>query len=224
MADPTVGKIVKVDGKVEVRDGKGVKREPGKVGKPLKQGDSLHAEKNGMAVVKTGTGDVVVLSRGSALRLKDNKGTYEHISGKALYSFKPSARNTRRVETVMAVAGIRGTTFLVEGDDKSTSIALKEGSLDVESKFEGFNVYRQKEMIDFETFKEEFRKDKERLQEEFRQYRAKVEEEFVAFKKSVQLESQQILSISGDKATIGKLDENANQYIRELEEFAAGQF
>lgn len=224
LADKPVGKIVKMDGSVEVRDGAGAKREPGKVGTPLKPGDSLHAANNGMAVIKASSGDVVVLNKGGALKLKDNKGTYEHISGKALYTFKPSARSTRRVETVMAVAGIRGTTFLVDADDKATAIALKEGSLDVEARTEGFNVYRQKDSADFKAFKEEMRQDKERLQEEFRQYREKIQEEFVAFQKSVALESRQMLNISGDKAIIGKLDEGANRLISELEAFGAGQF
>jgi hypothetical protein len=214
-------RLVKVQGSVEIHDAKGKNLGAARVGTPLKTGESLHASSNGTAAIKTATGDLVVVSKDSAVRVKDERNVFEQLVGKVLYFFRSSKQTERRVELQTAILGIRGTEFLVDSSAESSAIALKEGKLDVDSKQDGFNVYRRNEADEFEAFKREQREGVERERKEFEKYKAQMREEFIAFQKSVQLESQQSLTISEGKATIGRIDPEMEDTTRKLEEFSS---
>ena len=157
----------------------------------------------------------------ATVKVKDDQNTFEQLLGKILYLFRSTKRVDRRVELQTVAVGVRGTTFLVDTSDKDKSaIALKEGTVDVDSKGDGFNLYRRKDQTDFEAFKREIREGIERERKEFERYRAKEQEEFIAFKKSMQLHSQESLTISGDKAVVGGIDQEMEDSIRRLEEFS----
>jgi len=219
-ADP-VARVVKVEGKAEVRDGAGQRRASAHVGTRLNAGESLHASSKSKAALRTSAGDVIVVDENATVRVKDDQNTFEQLLGKILYFFRSNKQIDRRVELQTVAVGVRGTTFLVDttGEGES-SIAMKEGTVDVDSKGEGFNLYRRKDLSDFEAFKQEMREGIERERKEFERYRAKEQEEFIAFKKSMQLHSEQSLTISGDKATIGRIDEETEDTIRRLEDFS----
>ena len=219
MAEP-VGRVVKVQGEAEVRDSAGQRRAPARVGTTLNAGESLHASGKSAAALQTTAGDVIVVDSNAAVRVKDEQSTFEQLVGKILYFFRSSKRIDRRVELQTVAVGVRGTTFLVDTTDKEASIALKEGKVDVDSKGDGFNLYRRKEQAEFEAFKQEIREGIEQERKEFDRYRAKEQEEFIAFKKSMQLNSQESLTISGDKATIGRIDQEMESSIRRLEDFS----
>lgn len=219
-ADP-VARVVKVQGAAEVRDGAGQRRAPAHVGTTLNAGESLHASHKSKAALRTTAGDVIVVDEDATVRVKDDQNTFEQLIGKILYFFRSSKHIDRRVELQTVAVGVRGTTFLVDAtDNERSSIAMKEGTVDVDSKGEGFNLYRRKDLTDFEAFKREMKEGIERERKEFERYRAKEQEEFVAFKKSMQLNAQESLTISGDKATIGRIDEETEETIRRLENFS----
>jgi len=219
-ADP-VARVVKVQGDAEVRDSAGKRRAPAHVGTALNAGESLHAAPKSTAALRTNAGDVIVVDADATVRVKDDQNTFEQLIGKILYFFRSSKHIDRRVELQTVAVGVRGTTFLVDTtDNEKSSIAMKEGTVDVDSKGEGFNLYRRKDASDFEAFKQEMREGVERERKEFERYRAKEQEEFVAFKKSMQLNSRESLTISGDKATIGGIDEEMESAIRRLEDFS----
>lgn len=221
-ADP-VGRVVKVHGDVEVRDSAGNRRAVAKVGTAVNAGESLHASGKSTAAVQTTSGDLLVVDEGAVVRVKDEENTFEQLLGKILYLFRSSRRVDRRVELQTVAVGVRGTTFLVDAVDKdNASIALKEGQVDVDSRGEGFNLYRRKDLSEFEAFKQEIREGMERERKEFERYRAKEQEEFIAFKKSMQLQPQESLTISGDKAVVGGIDQEMQDAIRRLEEFSRG--
>lgn len=221
-ADP-VGRVVKLQGDVEVRDPAGNRRTAAKIGTAVNAGESLHASSKSTAAVRTAAGDLLVVDEGAAVRVKDEENTFEQLLGKILYLFRSTKRVDRRVELQTVAVGVRGTTFLVDAVDKdNASIALKEGRVDVDSKGEGFNLYRRKDLGEFEAFKQEIREGIERERKEFERYRAKEQEEFIAFKKSMQLNPRESLTISGDKAVVGGIDEEMQESIRRLEEFSRG--
>ena len=213
-------RLVKVQGKVEIRDAKGKSLGAARVGTPLRTGETLQASANGTAAIKTAEGDLVVVSKDSAVRVKDERNVFEQLMGKVLYFFRSTKQSERRVELQTAILGIRGTEFLVDSAAEGSAIALKEGALDVDSKQDGFNVYRRNEADEFEAFKREQREGVERERKEFEQYKSKMREEFIAFQKSVKLEAQQSLTISEGKATIGRIDPDMEDTTRKLEEFA----
>jgi hypothetical protein len=219
-AEP-VGRVVKLQGDAEVRDSAGQRRAPAQVGTMLNAGESLHASGKSTAALRTTAGDTIVVDSDSAVRVKDDRNTFEQLIGKVLYFFRSSKRVDRRVELQTVAVGVRGTTFLVDTAGKDdASIALKEGTVDVDSKGDGFNLYRRKEQTDFEAFKREIREGVERERKEFERYRAKEQEEFIAFQKSMQLKPQESLTIAGDKATVGRIDEEMESSIRRLEDFS----
>jgi hypothetical protein len=213
-------KLVKVQGKVELRDAKGKNLGAVRVGTPLKTGETLQASSNGTAAIKTAEGDLVVVSKDSAVRVKDERNVFEQLMGKVLYFFRSTKQTERRVELQTAILGIRGTEFLVDASGSTAAIALKEGKLDVDSKQDGFNVYQRNEADEFEAFKREQREGVERERKEFEEYKAKIREEFIAFQKSVKLEANQSLTIGEGKATIGRIDPSMEETTRNLEEFA----
>ncbi len=216
----SASKLVKVQGKVEIRDAKGKSLGTARVGTPLKTGETLQASSNGTAAIKTAEGDLVVVNKDSAVRVKDERNVFEQLMGKVLYFFRSTKQTERRVELQTAILGIRGTEFLVDASGNASAIALKEGKLDVDSKQEGFNVYQRNEADEFEAFKREQREGVEREQREFEAYKAKIREEFIAFQKSVKLEANQSLTISDGKATLGRIDPTMEETTRNLEEFA----
>lgn len=221
-AEPA-GRVVRVQGEVEVRDAAGQRRAPAKVGTTVNAGESLHASGKSTAALRTVGGDLIVVDGGAAVRVKDEESTFEQLLGKILYLFRSTKRSDRRVELQTVAVGVRGTTFLVDAIDKdNASIALKEGQIEVDSKGEGFNLYRRKDLSEFEAFKQEIREGIERERKEFERYRAKEQEEFIAFKKSMQLNPQESLTISGDKAVVGGIDQEMEDSIRRLEEFSRG--
>lgn len=219
-ADPAA-RVVKVQGAVEVRDAQGQLRGAAQVGTPLQVGDSLHASATGMAAMQSAAGDVFVIDSGAAARVKDDHNTFEHMLGKVLYFFRSKKITERKVTVQSVTIGIRGTTFLVDADAKTTAIGLKEGALEIGTSGEGFNVYRSKAQAEFDAYKREGRESIKRERAEFERYRAQVGEEFVAFQKSVQLKEQQSLTIAGDKATIGDINASTTDSIRRLDSFAS---
>lgn len=219
-AEPAA-QVVKVQGEVEVRDAQGQPRGAAKVGTPLQAGDSLHAGATGMAAMQSAAGDLFVVDAGAAARVKDDRNTFEHMLGKVLYFFRSKKIGERKVTVQSVTIGIRGTTFLVDADAKTTAIGLKEGALEIGTSGEGFNVYRSKTQAEFETYKQEGRDSIKRERAEFERYRAQAGEEFVAFQKSVQLKEQQSLTITGDKATLGDINASTTDAIRRLDSFAS---
>ncbi len=215
-----VARVVKLQGEGEVRDSAGQRRAPARVGTALNVGDSVHASGKSVAAVETAAGDVIVVDSDSAVRIKDDRNTFEQLIGKILYFFRSGKRVDRRVELQTVAVGVRGTTFLVDAEADKASIALKEGTVDVDSKRDGFNLYRRREQADFEAFKREIQEGIERERAEFERYRAQQQEEFIAFQKSVQLKPQQSLTIADDKATIGGIDAEMESAIRRLEDFS----
>jgi len=213
-------RVAKVRGDVEIRDVKGQSRGAAKVGATLKAGDSLHTTGNGTAALKTSGGDVVVVSKDSAVRLKDDRNAFEQLIGKVLYFFRSSKQTDRRVELQTAILGIRGTEFLVDTSADRSAVALKEGALEVDSKQGGFNVYRRNEADEFEAFKREAREALEKERAEFEQYKSQIREEFVAFQKSLKLESHQSLTLGDGKATVGGIDPRTEDSMRELAKFS----
>jgi hypothetical protein len=215
-----VARVVKMQGESDVRDSSGQRRAAAQVGTALNAGDSVHASGKSVAAVRTAAGDVIVVDADSAVRVKDDRNTFEQLIGKVLYFFRSGKRVDRRVELRTVAVGVRGTTFLVDAAADRASIALKEGTVDVDSKKDGFNLYRRREQADFEAFKREIQEGIKRERSEFERYRAQQEEEFIAFQKSVQLKPQQSFTIADDKATIGGIDAEMESAIRRLEDFS----
>jgi hypothetical protein len=218
-AEPAA-RVVKVQGAVEVRDAQGQTR-GAQVGTALNVGDSLHASANGMAAMQSAAGDIFVIDAGARLSIKDERNTFEHLLGKVLYLFRSKKIVERKVTVQSVTIGIRGTTFLVDADAGKTAIGLKEGALEIGTTGAGFNVYRSKTQEEFEAYKREGRESIKRERAEFERYRSQVGEEFVAFQKTVQLKEQQSLTIAGDKATIGGINDTTTDSIRKLDSFAS---
>lgn len=211
--------IIKVQGAANIYNEQGALREPAKPGAILQPGDTIRTEADGNVALRSKLGDTYVLDGNAAAQVQNSKSVLKHILGRIGYFFEHIPRVERRVEVYTAVIGIRGTTFLVNASPDQTSIGLKEGALDVSSTQDGFNVYQRKELDEFEAFKQQNRQGVEDMKKEYEQYRNKMREEFIAFKKSVQIKSHQSLTLSGNKAVIGTIDDDSIDTLRRLQQF-----
>lgn len=211
--------VIKTQGQVDVIDAQGNVRARAKAGTVLKAGESIRTAENSKAAIRSKLGDTYILDAVAAARVHSEKNALEQLIGKIMYLFTPDLREERSVHVHTAVIGIRGTTFLVNAGQGKADVGLREGTLEISSIHEGFNVYQRKELDEFEAFKQRDREKVEEIKKEFEQYRAQVNEEFVAFKKSLQLKSNQSLAIVGDKAVISVLDEDSIKTMQRLEQF-----
>lgn len=214
-------RVIKTQGQVDVVDAQGNVRARAKAGTVLNAGETIRTAENSKAAIRSKIGDTFILDAVAAARVRNEKNTLQQLVGKVMYLFTPNLHEERAVHVYTAVIGIRGTTFLINAAEGRADVGLREGTLDVSSIHDGFNVYQRKEMDEFESFKQRDREKVEEMQKEYEQYRAQVKEEFVAFKKSLQLKADQSLAIVGDKAVISKLDEDSIKTMHDLEQFTS---
>lgn len=221
VAADVVAQVIKVQGDVEIRDKDGKPEQKAVVGSNLSAGQSLHTSADGMAAIRTSTGDTFVINSLAAARARNEQNTFEHLFGKVLYMFTPNKKIERNVRVRTATMGIRGTVFLVDASDDSAAVGLKEGRLEITSLNDGFKVYKQKELDDFQAFKRQSEEGVAQQQADFEKYKVQVQEEFVAYKKSLQLESQQSLTLQGDKAVVGGISDEMEKTLAALRAFVS---
>lgn len=220
MGGELAGRVVKVQGDVEIVDAFGKVAGKAAPGATLEKGQALRTL-DGMAALRTEQGDIFVVAKNSSVRAETGKADFRHLLGKVLYLFERKRILERNVAVNTAVMGIRGTTFLVEADDQQAWVGLKEGKLEIVSVREGFQLFRGKEQQAFEQFKQEGAAAIAREKQAFELYRNQMREEFVAFKKSFRLNERQSLKLTGNKAVVFALPPDTLHAISEMENFVA---
>lgn len=122
-------------------------------GTKILKGDLVTTTSSATALLKLVDGSNVVLDKSSSI-LFASLNQAEQKSGSVYYKITSrSANNSLDVKTPFAIIGIKGTTFIVNSEEKDNSIALKEGKIGISSMKEEFELYRKKVLEEFNNYK-----------------------------------------------------------------------
>jgi len=192
------GTVLKVTGDVEVIDATGVTRTVTEVDEPLNENDTVVTKKDSRVVLRFDDGTLSVLNEESRLRV-ENTSWYSYLGGKIYFTFKRVFGQQRRVKTPSATLGIRGTTFIIDGDASAEgeTVSLKEGLVSVESTGPAFEIHRNREMNEFEAFRQQHEQAQEKMRDEFEQYRQQTMKEFVEYRRQFTLKPGRSISLQG---------------------------
>jgi hypothetical protein len=192
------GKVLKINGEVEVIDAKGNKRLVKAVAEPLHEMDTIVTKKGGRIVVQFDDGALSVLDEKSRLRVEQTSW-FSYLGGKVYFTFKKIFGPSRYVKTRAATIGIRGTTFIISENSEQDGeyVALKEGLLQVESTGPAFEVHKKKILDEFEQFKLEQQGAKQAVQDEFDEYKQQSMREFIEYRREFVLQPDRVINLSG---------------------------
>lgn len=204
------GKVLKVNGEVEITDAKGEKRSVKNIDEPLHEMDTIVTKKGGRIVVQFDDGALSVLDEKSRLRVEQTSW-FSYLGGKVYFTFKKIFGPSRHVKTRAATIGVRGTTFIISENSEQNGeyVALKEGLLQVESTGPAFEIHKKKILDEFEQFKLEQQRAKQAVQDEFDEYKQQNMREFVEYRREFTLRADRVIKLSGyrvDEAAMTEAD------------------
>ena len=193
------GKVLRLNGEVEVIDAKGEKRVIKNADEPLNEMDTIVTKKDARIVVRFNDGTLSVLDEKSRLRVEKTSWV-SYLGGKVYFTFKKVFGEDRRmVKTRAASIGVRGTTFIISENEAQNgeSVALKEGLLQIESNGPAFEIHKQRILDEFEQFKLEQQRQRQQLQDDFEQYKQQAMREFVEYRREFTLRPNRVNNLSG---------------------------
>jgi hypothetical protein len=206
----TIGIVQKVEGIVKVKQKDSIKKTKVKVGYEIKSGDIISTFRKSGAVLKLNDKSVIVLKDKATISFLD-KNEVSQNEGKIYYKITSrDVKNKLKIKTNFAIIGIKGTTFIINADDKESYVALKEGLIGVESIKEEFRLYKKKVMDEFEAYKKE-------QQKGFEEYKSAGEEYVLEVTKSFDLQEGNVVSFDEDKVVEDKLQNDDD--FKEFEDF-----
>ncbi len=192
------GKVLQVNGDVEVIDAKGEKRSVKDAGEPLNEMDTVVTKKGGSVIVEMNDGALSVLNEESRLRVEKTRW-FSYLGGKIYFTFKKMFGEPRRVRTRSATIGVRGTTFIISDNEEqgSESVALKEGLLQIESTGPAFEIHKKKVLDEFEQYKLQSHQAQKKMKDEFEQYKQQTMKEYVEYQREFTLQPNRVITLSG---------------------------
>jgi hypothetical protein len=222
MAEPEGfrGRIVKIEGDVSVITAAGETVKPEKLNNLIKADETIVTHSASKAVVQFNDGSMAVLDEGSRL-LVEKTEWLSQIGGKIYFAFKKIfGKKPRQIKTSFVTLGIRGTSFIVDADEGAEAVALQEGSLNVESPGDEFELHKEKPEDDFAAFKQQQQMAANKMQDEFEEYKKNIKQEFVEYVKEFTLQPDKMISFSGNRVDETGISEKLRSDFGSLEEFA----
>jgi len=215
------GRIVKTEGEVSVVSASGEKFKPEKLNNLIKASETVITDKKSKAVIQFSDGSMAVLNEKSSL-LVEKSEWLSQLGGKIYFAFKKIfGKKPRKIKTSFVTLGIRGTSFIVDADEGSEKVALQEGSLNVESPGEAFELHQKKDKEDdFASFMKKQQQEAGKVKDEFSEYKKNIKEEFVSYVQEFTLQPDKMISFSGNRVDEDKISEQLREEFSKLEDFA----
>ncbi len=213
------GKIVKKKGNVFIKNSDGTERSPEESDYIAITDEEISTQKNGRAVVKFTNGSITVIGENSTLGI-EKPTMFSHIRGKILFAFAKISGPSRMVRTNSAVFGVRATSFIVQKDENGEMLALKEGLVNVESAVGSFEIHKQKEADDFNSFKSEMDTGVNEMKKEGEAYMKEIKDEYIAYKRSFLLQPDNVIRINGNRVDEEKINDALKLEFIDFENFA----
>ena len=218
-ADEYSAKVIKADGEVHVIDADGQRHTVDESGFHVREMDTIVTAEGGNAVVSFDNGVMSVLDENSRLQV-EKTGWLSHLGGRIYFTFKKVFGKSRQVKTRFATLGIRGTTFIIYDDNNGQGVALQEGLLDIESPGPVFEIHRQQQLDDFETFKQQALQQQQDMRREYDDYRDQVQRDFIEFKSNFTLQPNRVIRFDGVRVDETAIDENVKAEFDNFEAIA----
>ncbi len=185
--------IVKIEGTAKVLKSGTIKKDDAVPGQSIFEGDMVITSSGSMAAVEFVDKSKVILDEKSKL-LVQGFDAMKQEGGKVYYEITKRGAQGLKVATNFAVIGVKGTKFVITDDNKTQSVALKEGLVGVQSIQAEFALYRQQLEEEFDAFMKEQEKEFEAFKKEGQ------EAVFVGNFKEIDLEPGKTITISGNRA------------------------
>jgi len=149
--EKSVATLDRFDGLVKVMPKGSLRRSKAEAQHKLYSGDMVLSYRGAHALIILNDGSKVVLDESASIRFSMDEVNQE--SGVVYYEIHHrNAKHGLTVKTEFAIIGIKGTTFIVNANDKSESVALQEGKIEVASPTVAYRLYRDKVKADFEAY------------------------------------------------------------------------
>jgi len=213
------GKVIKLDGNVHIIDAGGDRHTVEESRFLVREMDTIVTAEGGNAIVSFNDGVLSVLDENSSL-LVEKTSWLSHLGGKIYFTYRKVFGETRQVKTKFATLGIRGTTFIIYDDDSGQGVALQEGLLDIKSPAAAFEIHRQQELDEFESFKQQTLQQQQDKRHEFDDYKNQMQREFIEYKKNFTLQPNHVIRFDGVRVDETIIDENVNAEFENFEAIA----
>ncbi|MCK4710344.1 MAG: FecR domain-containing protein [Gammaproteobacteria bacterium] len=215
------GRIVKSEGDVTVITADGESVKPQKLNNLLKASETIVTEASSRAVIQFSDGSMAVLNERSKL-LVEKSEWLSQIGGKIYFAFKKVfGKKPRKIKTSFVTLGIRGTSFIVDVDEGDEAVALQEGSLNVESPGDDFELHKKKKPEDdFAAYMKQQQQQVNKVNDEFSAYKKQINEEFVEYVKQFTLEPNKMISFNGNRVDETGISDELRKDFGSLEDFA----
>jgi hypothetical protein len=218
-ADEFSARVISAGGDVYIIDADGHRQVVEQPGFHVRKTDTVVTAEGSNAVIRFDDGVMSVLDENSRLQVEKN-GWLSQLGGKIYFTFRKVFGNSRKVETRFATLGIRGTTFIIYDDDNGQGVALQEGLLDIESPGPVFEIHRQQQLDEFETFKQQALQQQQDMNREYDDYRNQVQHEFIEFKSNFTLNPDRVVRFDGVRVDETVIDENVKAEFDNFEAIA----
>ncbi len=218
-ADEFSARVISADGDVAIINADGHRHVVEQAGIPVRETDTVVTAEGSNAIVRFDDGVMSVLDENSRLRVEKN-GWLSQLGGKIYFTFRKVFGQSRKVKTRFATLGIRGTTFIIYDDDTGQGVALQEGLLDIESPGPVFEIHRQQQLDEFETFKQQALQQQQDMNREYDDYRNQVQHEFIEFKNNFTLQPGRVIRFDGVRVDETVIDENVKAEFDNFETIA----
>lgn len=215
------GRIVKSEGDVTVLTADGEKFKPKKLNNLIKASETIVTDKDSKAVIQFSDGSMAVLNEKSSL-LVEKSEWLSQLGGKIYFAFKKVfGKKPRKIKTGFVTLGIRGTSFIVDVNEGAEAVALQEGSLNVESPGDDFELHQTKPVEDeFAAFRKQQQEEAAKIKDEFAEYKEVMKEEFISYVKEFTLEPDKMIRFNGNRVDEDAISESLREDFSNLEEFA----
>ena len=219
-ADGFRGRIVKVEGDVQVLSENGEMSAPEKHNNLIKQSETIITSSDSKAVIQFSDGSLAVLNESSSL-LVEKTEWLSQLGGKIYFAFKKVfGKKPRKIKTSFVTLGIRGTSFIVDANSGNEAVALQEGSLNVESPGDDFELHKKKPADDFSAYMQQQQEQANKVKDEFAAYKKQMKDEFVEYVKEFTLQPDKMISFSGKRVDETEISGEVRKDFSALEEFA----
>lgn len=214
------GRIVKSEGDVAVLTSTGERIKPEKLNNLVKASETIITKASSKAVIQFSDGSLAVLDESSSL-LVEKSEWLSQLGGKIYFAFKKVfGQKPRKIKTSFVTLGIRGTSFIVDVDDGDEAVALQEGSLNVESPGDDFELHKEKPADDFSSYMNQQKDEADKVNDEFSEYKKNIKEEFVEYVKEFTLSPDKMISFSGNRVDETGISDDLRKDFSSLEGFA----
>jgi hypothetical protein len=209
-ANAVIGVVEQSTGIVKVKGKDSFKKTSVKAGYEIKEGDLLSTLKDAKAVLKLSDDSDVILSDNSSINFISATNA-EQVSGKIFYKITSrDAKDSLKIKTPFAIIGIKGTTFVVNSDKGSESVALKEGLIGISSIKKEFALYRKEVLAAFVNYASEQMSEFEKFKHPEREPKPEVTKEF-------DLEEGNVISFSENTVKESAWNKNDDEVFAEFE-------